>query len=211
MRRPRRRGRVFASLAVLQRAIPAAGVDADRADLDAMLARVADELGGGVEAHRLGVEQGRAEDLRMIMLHPGRGVGDLGEARGVAFGKAVAAEALDLLEGALGEIAAHSRCAIMPLIILSRKWLTPPVDLERRHRAAQRIGLGRREAGADDRDLHRLLLEERHAQRLLQHLLQLLRWDIPPSPCPRAGADRDGPYCPGSGPGRTIATWMTMS
>ena len=52
---------------LLQRAIPAAGIDADRPHLDAMLARVADELGGGVEAHRLGVEQGRAEDVRMMM------------------------------------------------------------------------------------------------------------------------------------------------
>jgi hypothetical protein len=35
-----------------------------------MLARIADQLGGGVEAHGLGVEQGGAEDVRMIMLHP---------------------------------------------------------------------------------------------------------------------------------------------
>ncbi len=89
-----------------QRAIPPAGVDADRADLDAMLARVADELGDAVKAHRLGVEQRRAEDFRMIIFHPGRGVGDPGEARGVAFGEAVAAEALDLPEGALGEVRA---------------------------------------------------------------------------------------------------------
>ena len=82
---------------------------ADRPHLDPMLARVADDLGGRVEAHRLGVEQRRAEDVRMMMLHPGRGVGDLGEAGGVALGKAVAAEALDLLEGALGEILRDSR------------------------------------------------------------------------------------------------------
>jgi hypothetical protein len=31
-----------------------------------MLACVADDLGGGVEAHRLGVEQGRAEDVGMM-------------------------------------------------------------------------------------------------------------------------------------------------
>ena len=66
---------------------------------------VADDLGGLVEAHRLGVEQGGAEDVGMVAFHPARGVGDLGEAGGVAFGKAVASEALDLLEGALGEVA----------------------------------------------------------------------------------------------------------
>ena len=89
----------------LNRAIPPAPVDAHRPHLDAMLPRVADDLGGGVEAHRLGVEQGRAEQVGMMAFHPGRGVGDLGEAGGVALGKAVAAEALDLLERPLGEVA----------------------------------------------------------------------------------------------------------
>ena len=109
-----------------------------------MLARIADDLGGGVEAHRLGVEQGGAEDVRMVALHPRRGIGDLGEAGGVAFGKAVAAEALDLLEGALGEIALDSRCAIMPSIILSWNALTPPVNLNVAIERRSCIGLGRR-------------------------------------------------------------------
>jgi hypothetical protein len=39
------------------------------------------------------------------MLDPGRDIDQQREARGVAFGKAVFAEALDLLEAALGEIA----------------------------------------------------------------------------------------------------------
>jgi hypothetical protein len=33
-------------------------VDVDRGGLDAVLARIADDLGGRIEAHRLGVEQG---------------------------------------------------------------------------------------------------------------------------------------------------------
>ena len=136
-----------------------------------MLAGVADDLGGLVEAHRLGVEQGRAEDVGMVAFHPARGVGDLGEAGRVALGKAVAAEALDLLEGALGEIARHSRCATMPFDHLVVEAADSAGRLEGRHRAAQRVGLGRREAGADDRDLHRLLLEQRHAQRLPEHRL----------------------------------------
>ena len=41
-------------------------------------------------------------------------------------------------------------------------------DLERRHRASQLIGLARREAGTDDGHLHRLLLKQRHAQRLTE-------------------------------------------
>src|SRR3546814_20347993 len=40
----------------------------------------------------------------MTVFDPARGVGDLGEGGCVALGKSVAAESLDLLEGALGEI-----------------------------------------------------------------------------------------------------------
>ena len=44
--------------------------------------------------------------------------------------------------------------------------------LEGRHGAAKLVGLAGREARAFDGDPHRLLLEQRHAQRLAQHLLQ---------------------------------------
>lgn len=40
-----------------------------------------------------------------MVFHPSRRVGDLGEARGVALGEAVEAEAFELAEGALGELA----------------------------------------------------------------------------------------------------------
>ena len=65
--------------------------------------RVADDLGRGVEAHRLGVEERGAEDVRVVALDPGRGVDEEGEARRVALREAVFAETLDLLEAALGE------------------------------------------------------------------------------------------------------------
>src|SRR5258705_12186459 len=70
-----------------------------------MLARVANELSRLVEAHRLAVEDGGAEDVRIVTLDPGRGVDQKRKARGVAFGKAVFAEAFDLAEAALGEVA----------------------------------------------------------------------------------------------------------
>ena len=56
----------------LQRAVPARGVDADGAHLDAMRLGVAHDLRGRVEAHRLRVQQRGAEDVRMPALHPGR-------------------------------------------------------------------------------------------------------------------------------------------
>ena len=89
-------GKAAVVLGRLQRAVPARGVDADRADLDAVLARVAHDLGRGVEAHRLRVQQRRAEHIRMPALQPGGGIGDQREGGRMAFGKAVAAEALQL-------------------------------------------------------------------------------------------------------------------
>ena len=46
---------------------------------------------------------------------------------------------------------------------------------ERRHGAAQLVGLGRREARGDDGDLHRLFLKQWHAERLAEHIFELLR------------------------------------
>ena len=63
----------------------------------------------------------------------------------------------------------------MPATSLSGRLVMSPLRAEGRHGAAQLVGLGRGEAGADDGDLHRLLLEQRHAQGLAQHLAQLLR------------------------------------
>ena len=165
---------IFATRIFLQRAVPPAGVHAHGTHLHLMRARVADQLGGSVEAHGLGVEQSRAENLRMIIFHPGRGVGDLGEAGGVALGKAIAAEALDLLEGPLGEVLSVA-LGHHPADHILTEMAHPPGGLEGRHGAAQRVCLGRRETRADDRDLHRLLLKERHAFGLGQNLLQFIR------------------------------------
>ena len=54
-----------------ERAVPKTVVDIDREHLNAMLARVADDLRRGVEPHRLTVEQGAGEDLRIEALDPG--------------------------------------------------------------------------------------------------------------------------------------------
>src|SRR5690606_21632909 len=97
--------REVATAALLERAIPMAVIDRDRADLDPMFARVGDDLRGRIKAHRLRVKQRRAEDVGMMMLHPAGSIGDLREACRVAFRKAIGAEPLDLLEGALGKVA----------------------------------------------------------------------------------------------------------
>ena len=75
------------------------------AHLDAVLPRIAHDLRRGIEAHRLAVEQRRSEDRGVVALQPGRDIDEQREGGGVAFGKAIFAEALDLLEAALGEVA----------------------------------------------------------------------------------------------------------
>ena len=60
----------------------------------------------------------------------------------------------------------------MPLMKLVAEAVDGADALERRHGAAQPVGLARLEARADDGDAHRLLLEQRHAQRLFQDRFQ---------------------------------------
>ena len=156
----------------LECAIPATGVDARRPHLDAMLARVADDLCGRVEAHRLRVHQRGAEHVRMMVFHPATGIGDLGEAGGVALRKAVGAEALKLAEGALGEVARIAACD-HALDQLLAKMADPASEFEGGHGAAQLVRLGRGEARADNRDLHGLLLKQGNAEGLFQYRAQL--------------------------------------
>ena len=91
----------------------------------------------------------------------------------MAFGKAIGAEALDLVETAPGEgrvVAALDHPADHPILI----GVQGAVASERPHGFAQTVGLAVRELSGDHGDLHRLFLEQRHAQGLLQHLLQLV-------------------------------------
>src|SRR3546814_7803891 len=79
--------------------VPITRVDVDRTDLDAaLLARVADDLGGGVETHRLRIEERGGEYRRLMAFEPGRNIDQPRERQRMAFGKAVAAEPLDLLD-----------------------------------------------------------------------------------------------------------------
>ena len=157
----------------LQRRVPVGAVDVDRAHLDPVLAQVAHDLRRRIEAHGLRVEQRRREHVRIAALEPGRGIDQQREARGVAFREAVFAEAFDLAEAALGEVARiASRHHALDHLGLERA--DGAGALEGRHGAAQLVGFARREAAGDDGDLHRLFLEQRHAQRLAEDGFELL-------------------------------------
>src|SRR3546814_2868961 len=89
----------------------------------------------------------------------------------MCFGKAIAAESVELPEGLLcefGRIAALDHAGDQLLLELR----DPAGVLESRHSAAELIGFRRREARAFDRNAHRLFLEERDAERLAEHAFQ---------------------------------------
>ena len=87
----------------------------------------------------------------------------------MAFGKAVFAEALDLLEAAFGEflVVAIGQHAVDHLLAVVADRAGA---LEGRHGAPQLVGDARLEAAGDDGDLHCLLLEQRHAERLAENV-----------------------------------------
>src|SRR5580698_4932190 len=130
-----------------------------------MFARIAHELGWRVKAKRLGVQHRRDEDIGVAAFHPAGIVDEEREARRMALGKAVFAEALDLVKAAFGEL---TRIAVgyhaFDHLLLKR--LDRSRSTKRRHRAAQLVGFRGREASSDNGDLHRLLLEQRHAESL---------------------------------------------
>src|SRR5690348_10727042 len=97
----------------------------------------------------------------------------MGKAPRMAFRKAVRAETFDLVKAALSEILRiaardHAVHHLVPEAV-------DGTDIaEGRHGPAQSIGFIRCEAGSDDRELHRLFLEERYAHRLAQNLFEFV-------------------------------------
>ena len=154
----------LAPFACLQRIIPPAGIHIDRQHRHPMLPGIADDLGRGVKAHRLRIEQRTGEGRRVMALQPRRDIDQQGKAGGVAFRKAIFAKALDLAEAASGKVR----------IIAARhhppdhqvfQFMHHAAAAERRHRLAQPVGLKAGKLGGIERDLHRLFLKDRHPQR----------------------------------------------
>ena len=165
-----------AVLAPLERAVPVARSHLDRAHLDAVRARIAHQLRRRVEPHRLAVDQRGAECRRLVALEPGGDVDQQREARGVGLGKAVFAEALDLLED-LPANSPRSRARACRRSDPRSKGSMPPLRFHAAMARRSRSASPGREAGRDDRELHHLFLEDRHAQRALEYRLHGLGSD----------------------------------
>ena len=148
----------YLSAGRFERAVPEAEIDVGLARLDAVIACAAHDLRRRVEAHRLRVEQRRGKRRRVMAFDPGRDIDEMGEARGVALGEAIFAEALDLIEAALGELGriAARRHAAHHLLVQS---VDGAAAAEGRHGAAQLVGLGAGEFRRHHGEPHGLLLE----------------------------------------------------
>src|SRR4051812_6200399 len=91
----------------------------------------------------------------------------------MAFGEAIFAEALDLVEAALRERNVVAALDHPPDHLLFQR-LDLPLGAEGRHRLPQLVRLLGREFRRVERDLHRLLLEDRHAERSAENALELV-------------------------------------
>ena len=138
-----------------------------------MRARVAHQLRRLIKAHRLAVEDGGAENVRIAAFDPRRGVNQKRKARRVAFGKAVFAEPFDLAEAMLGKAAVIAAPGHAVDELVAEQMDIAGVA-ERGHGAAQPIGLVGREFRRRDGDLHRLFLEQRHAERPFENVFQFV-------------------------------------
>src|SRR3954470_4985574 len=112
------------------------------------------------------------------------------------FGEAVLAEAQDLAEKGVGEFGAVA-VPLQALLQLAFEMLQVAALLPRRHRAAQAIGFARRKANGDHRELHHLLLEDRHAERASEHLLHRLARILDRLPPAGAAEGGERPAPPG--------------
>src|SRR5439155_6760244 len=105
-----------------------------------MLALVADDLRWGIETHRLRIEEAAGKRRGIFPLEPARDVDQMREASRVAFGEAILAEALDLVEAALREIGIVAAFDHPPDHFLLQK-LDISLRTEGSHRLAQLVSL----------------------------------------------------------------------
>ena len=136
-----------------------------------MALRVLHQLRSAVETQRLAVEHGSQKAGGLMLLEPTAHVHQQRKTGGMAFGKTVFTKALDLFEDVVGKalrVAACQHAADHTLIELVHATLALPGC----HGAAQAVSLTGAEARRQHRNLHHLLLKNRHTQRALQGFAQ---------------------------------------
>ena len=124
-----------------------------------------------VEAHRLVVEERRVERRRIMRLEVRARVGDEREAGGVRFGESIQRERADREHDAIGHRTRDTAFGHAGTQLHLDGFHALLGTLEP-HRAPQIFGLPAGETGHHHRHAQKLLLEERHAERALEHRLE---------------------------------------
>ena len=135
--------------------------------------RILHQLRGAVKTHGLAVEHGHQIAVRMVVLEPATHINQQGKTGGVAFGKTVFAETLDLFEQGVGKrlrVAALQHAADHAVVEL----VHPALALPGGHGAAQAVRLTGAETRRQHGNAHHLFLKNRHPQRAFQRFLQCL-------------------------------------
>ena len=165
------------------------------------------EAVGGVEAHRLLVQQRAQELLAIVDAQPGRLIREQAERGAVRLGEAKAGEALDHPPHPLGRPLLRARVAHRAREEVLAMALEHLLRALAAHRAAQPVRLAGGVAREGFRDLHHLILEDDRAERLPQDRLErrmlvgdLIRGVFALAPAAldvgvdRPALDRSGPY-----------------
>ena len=100
-------------------------IDIHRPNFDPVPPSVLHELGGGVKAHRLAVDDRRAKLGGIVMLQPCRNINQQGETGRMRFRKAVLSKTSNLLKHLLGELA-FQPVAFHPVNSFWRNWSITP-------------------------------------------------------------------------------------
>src|SRR5690554_2536608 len=109
--------------------VPFGVVDVQGPYFHPMLARIDDNLGRRIEAHRLAVQQCGRKDVGIMAFDPGRDIDQQGKTGGMAFGEAIAAEPFQLPEYPLGKFLGIAFFD-MPSTSFFSYWLTNPLALK---------------------------------------------------------------------------------
>ncbi|CFE45510.1 Uncharacterised protein [Mycobacterium tuberculosis] len=145
-----------------------AGIDTRAVHRHAVPAGVGHQRLRRIETHRLGAQQRRTERRRVVQLEPRRVEHQRRETQCVALGEAEIGKRLQLfvdpVDHLVGGAVQRAHAVVEPAAQPAHAFggaFGP-------HGAAQLVGLGGGKAGAVDRQLHQLLLKQRHSQRLSQ-------------------------------------------
>ncbi len=135
--------------------------------INAVVLRIAHDLGGCIKAHGLGIQQRRGKNRWIMAFEPGRDIDKMGEARSMAFGESIFAETFDLIKTAMGKfriIAAFDHASDHLLLKPAYGAAAPECG----HGLTQFIDFTWGEFSRHHGQAHGLLLEQGHAHGLAE-------------------------------------------